>query len=57
MLVNFSLLQNVLAAVFSAMFGAKDPDQVNTMAKQAGEVRLPKFYLYKCKYFLLKRIV
>lgn len=56
MLVNFSLLQNVLAAVFSAMFGAKDPDQVNTMAKQAGEVRLPKFYLYKCKYFLLKRI-
>ncbi|XP_063708911.1 uncharacterized protein LOC134837464 [Culicoides brevitarsis] len=30
-------MQNVLAAVFSAMFGAKDPDQVNTMAKQAGE--------------------
>lgn len=30
--------QNVLAAVFTAMFGAKDPDQVNTMAKQAGEV-------------------
>uniref|UniRef100_A0A182J5A9 Uncharacterized protein n=1 Tax=Anopheles atroparvus TaxID=41427 RepID=A0A182J5A9_ANOAO len=32
-----SPMQNVLAAVFSAMFGAKDPDQVNTMAKQAGE--------------------
>ncbi|XP_041785769.1 uncharacterized protein LOC121601043 [Anopheles merus] len=33
-----SPMQNVLAAVFTAMFGAKDPDQVNTMAKQAGEV-------------------
>uniref|UniRef100_A0A182N8X9 Uncharacterized protein n=1 Tax=Anopheles dirus TaxID=7168 RepID=A0A182N8X9_9DIPT len=32
-----SPMQNVLAAVFTAMFGAKDPDQVNTMAKQAGE--------------------
>ncbi|XP_055598133.1 uncharacterized protein LOC129747803 isoform X1 [Uranotaenia lowii] len=32
-----SPMQNVLAAVFSAMFGSKDPEQVNTMAKQAGE--------------------
>jgi len=30
-------MQNVLAAVFTAMFGSRDPDQVNTMAKQAGE--------------------
>jgi hypothetical protein len=34
----FALLQSVLAAVFSTMFGSKDPEQVNTMAKQAGEV-------------------
>lgn len=31
-------MQGVLAAVFSTMFGSKDPEQVNTMAKQAGEV-------------------
>ncbi|CRK96930.1 CLUMA_CG010315, isoform A [Clunio marinus] len=32
-----SPMQGVLAAVFSTMFGTKDPEQVNTMAKQAGE--------------------
>lgn len=30
-------MQNILAAVLSGVLGAKDPDQVNTMAKQAGE--------------------
>lgn len=34
----FCFVQNVLAAVFTGMFGSRDPDQVNTMAKQAGEV-------------------
>lgn len=29
--------QNILAAVLSSVLGAKDPDQVNIMAKQAGE--------------------
>lgn len=32
-----SPMQNILAAVLSGVLGAKDPDQVNTMAKQAGE--------------------
>lgn len=39
--VGFSLTfvtQGVLAAVLSGVLGNKDPDQVNTMAKQAGEV-------------------
>lgn len=36
--ILFSSRQGVLAAVFSTMFGSKDPEQVNTMAKQAGEV-------------------
>lgn len=36
----FALLQSVLAAVFSSVFGSKDPEQVNTMAKQAGEVSI-----------------
>lgn len=30
--------QGILAAVLTGVLGAKDPDQVNTMAKQAGEV-------------------
>lgn len=34
----FRLLQSILAAVLSAVLGTKDPDQVSTMAKQAGEV-------------------
>jgi len=33
--------QGVLAAVLSAVLGSKDPDQVATMAKQAGEVSAP----------------
>ena len=37
-MVFFGLSQNILAAVLTGMLGAKDPDQVNTMAKQAGEV-------------------
>ncbi|KAL7033077.1 hypothetical protein ACKWTF_007480 [Chironomus riparius] len=32
-----SPMQGVLTAVFSTLFGSKDPEQVNTMAKQAGE--------------------
>ncbi|XP_055706391.1 uncharacterized protein LOC129803676 isoform X1 [Phlebotomus papatasi] len=32
-----SPMQGILAAVLSTMLGAKDPEQVNTMAKQAGE--------------------
>lgn len=32
-------IQGILAAVISTVLGAKDPDQVNSMAKQAGEVR------------------
>ncbi|CAO1295066.1 unnamed protein product [Diamesa serratosioi] len=32
-----SPMQGVLAAVFSTMFNSKDPEQANTMAKQAGE--------------------
>ncbi|XP_063229026.1 uncharacterized protein LOC134534478 [Bacillus rossius redtenbacheri] len=32
-----SPMQGILAAVLSAMLGTKDPDQVSTMAKQAGE--------------------
>lgn len=35
------LLQGILAAVLSTVLGAKDPDQVASMAKQAGEVRPP----------------
>ncbi|XP_065334668.1 uncharacterized protein LOC135935957 isoform X1 [Cloeon dipterum] len=34
---NASPLQGVLTAVLSAVMGAKDPEQVSTMAKQAGE--------------------
>lgn len=34
----FRLLQGILAAVLSGVLGTKDPEQVNTMAKQAGEV-------------------
>jgi len=30
-----------LAAVLSTVLGSRDPDQVATMAKQAGEVRHP----------------
>jgi hypothetical protein len=33
--------QGILAAVLSALLGSKDPDQVATMAKQAGEVSAP----------------
>ncbi|XP_075233746.1 uncharacterized protein LOC142331609 [Lycorma delicatula] len=34
---NSSPMQGILAAVLSAVLGTKDPDQVATMAKQAGE--------------------
>ncbi|XP_014255818.1 uncharacterized protein LOC106670216 isoform X1 [Cimex lectularius] len=34
---NSSPMQGVLAAVLSAFLGSRDPDQVATMAKQAGE--------------------
>lgn len=34
------LAQGVLGAVLSAVMGARDPEQVNMLAKQAGEVRL-----------------
>lgn len=34
---NSSPMQGILAAVLTAMLGSKDPDQVATMAKQAGE--------------------
>ncbi|XP_054257170.1 uncharacterized protein LOC128988186 isoform X1 [Macrosteles quadrilineatus] len=34
---NSSPMQGILAAVLSAVVGSKDPDQVATMAKQAGE--------------------
>ncbi|XP_050344003.1 uncharacterized protein LOC126769349 isoform X1 [Nymphalis io] len=34
---NNSPLQSILAVVLSTMLGAKDPDQVASMAKQAGE--------------------
>lgn len=34
---NGSPMQSVLAAVLSTVFGTKDPDQVASMAKQAGE--------------------
>ncbi|XP_077292506.1 uncharacterized protein LOC143915664 isoform X1 [Arctopsyche grandis] len=34
---NGSPMQSILAAVLSAVLGTKDPDQVSTMAKQAGE--------------------
>ncbi|XP_069690655.1 uncharacterized protein [Periplaneta americana] len=34
---NGSPMQGILAAVLSALLGSKDPDQVATMAKQAGE--------------------
>lgn len=36
--LSFTCQQNILAAVLTGVLGAKDPDQVNTMAKQAGEV-------------------
>lgn len=32
------LTQGILAAVLSTIFGSRDPNQVNAMAKQAGEV-------------------
>lgn len=32
------LPQGILAAVLGAVLGSKDPEQVSTMAKQAGEV-------------------
>ncbi|KAL1131872.1 hypothetical protein AAG570_011483 [Ranatra chinensis] len=34
---NSSPMQGVIAAVLSALLGSRDPDQVATMAKQAGE--------------------
>ncbi|CAH0387038.1 unnamed protein product [Bemisia tabaci] len=34
---NSSPMQGILAAVLSAVMGTKDPDQISTMAKQAGE--------------------
>lgn len=34
---NSSPMQGILAAVLSAVMGSKDPDQISTMAKQAGE--------------------
>ncbi|XP_049943674.1 uncharacterized protein LOC126424885 [Schistocerca serialis cubense] len=34
---NGSPMQGILAAVLTALFGSRDPDQVATMAKQAGE--------------------
>ncbi|KAK9498974.1 hypothetical protein O3M35_003502 [Rhynocoris fuscipes] len=34
---NSSPMQGVLAAILSAFLGSRDPDQVQTMAKQAGE--------------------
>lgn len=34
------LAQGILAAILSTVVGTRDPEQVNTMAKQAGEVRL-----------------
>jgi hypothetical protein len=37
--------QGILAAVLSALLGSKDPEQVATMAKQAGEVSLPTNFL------------
>lgn len=39
------LAQGVLGAVLSAVMGARDPEQVNMLAKQAGEV---------CSYFFLE---
>lgn len=32
------IAQGILAAVLSAVVGTRDPEQVNSMAKQAGEV-------------------
>lgn len=32
------LTQGILAAILSTIFGSRDPNQVNAMAKQAGEV-------------------
>lgn len=45
------LQQNILAAVLSSVLGTKDPDQVNSMAKQAGEVKehFDEFVIYKLK--------
>lgn len=46
----FWLAQGILAAILSTVVGARDPEQVNTMAKQAGEVSLisltKKFFYY-----------
>lgn len=44
--MNNFYFQNILAAVLSGVLGAKDPDQVNTMAKQAGEVSLLLYYRF-----------
>lgn len=33
------IAQGILVAVMSAVLGSRDPDQVNSMAKQAGEVK------------------
>lgn len=33
----FLIFQSILAVVLQGVLGGKDPDQVNTMAKQAGE--------------------
>jgi hypothetical protein len=46
--------QGVLTAVLSAVMGSKDPDQVSTMAKQAGEVPTLFLYTYLSSFFLLK---
>lgn len=45
------LQQNILAAVLSSVLGTKDPDQVNSMAKQAGEVKehFDEFVIYNLK--------
>lgn len=36
---KYKYIQGVLAAVLSTVLGTKDPEQVNSMAKQAGEVK------------------
>lgn len=44
-------IQGILAAVLSGVLGAKDPEQVNTMAKQAGEVIFIFFFCNCTQYF------
>lgn len=52
------VFQGILAAVLSAVLGSKDPDQVASMAKQAGEVGflITRLFITEHSFFLIDAI-